>query len=41
MKQCEDGIFVCQKKYVLDLLKRFNMSNCEVEATPMNINDKL
>ena len=39
--QGEDGIFVCQKKYAADLLKRFNMANCEVAHTPMNINEKL
>ena len=39
--QKEDGIFVCQKKYAADLLKRFHTSNCEVEATPMNPNEKL
>ncbi|XP_051141048.1 uncharacterized mitochondrial protein AtMg00810-like [Andrographis paniculata] len=38
--QIEDGIFVDQKKYSVDLLKRFNMVNCEVAATPMNINEK-
>ena len=37
-KQGEYVIFVCQKKYVLDLLKKFNMRNCEMAATPMNIN---
>lgn len=41
VKQGEDGIFVCQEKYATDLLKRFNMTNCEVAATPMNINEKL
>lgn len=41
VKQSEEGIFVCQKKYASDLLKRFNMSNCAVAATPMNINEKL
>ncbi|GJQ98231.1 retrovirus-related pol polyprotein from transposon TNT 1-94 [Tanacetum coccineum] len=28
-------------KYATDLLKRFHMSNCEVEATPMNPGEKL
>lgn len=41
VKQGEDGIFVCQKKYAANLLKRFNMSNCEAAATSMNINEKL
>lgn len=39
--QEENGIFICQKKYAADLLKRFSMTNCEVAATPMNINEKL
>ncbi|GJR22918.1 callose synthase 3 [Tanacetum coccineum] len=41
MNQKEDEIFVCQKKYAADLLKRFHMSNCIVEATPMNPSEKL
>lgn len=41
VKQDLDGIFVCQKKYVADLLKRFNMLYCEVAVTPMNVNEKL
>nr|GEW92369.1 uncharacterized mitochondrial protein AtMg00810-like [Tanacetum cinerariifolium] len=39
--QKEDGNFVCQKKYATNLLKRFHMSNCEFEATPMNPGKKL
>lgn len=39
--QSKEGIFVCQKKYAVDMLKRFNMANCETSATPMNINEKL
>ena len=41
MKQGGDGIFVCYKKYDENLLKRSNMSNCEVETTLMNIIEKL
>ncbi|KAL8112747.1 hypothetical protein AgCh_020162 [Apium graveolens] len=41
LKQDLDGIFVCQKKYAADLLKKFNMLNCEVAVTPMNINEKI
>ncbi|GKD53211.1 retrovirus-related pol polyprotein from transposon TNT 1-94 [Tanacetum coccineum] len=37
----EDGIFVCQKKYATDLLKRFHISNCELEATLINAGEKL
>ena len=32
---------MCQKKYAFDLLKRFHISNYEVESTPRNPNDKL
>lgn len=39
--QSKDGIFVTQKKYAADLLNKFHMTNCEVAATPMNINEKL
>ena len=41
VKQVEEGIFVSQRKYAIDLLKRFNMLNCKVVATPMNLNEKL
>ncbi|XP_019055103.1 PREDICTED: uncharacterized protein LOC109115474 [Nelumbo nucifera] len=41
VKQAEDGIFVSQRKYATDLLKRFNMLNCKVKTTPMNVNEKL
>lgn len=39
--QDKDGIFISQKKYAEDLLKKFQMMNCEVATTPMNINEKL
>ncbi|KAK2981110.1 hypothetical protein RJ640_021164 [Escallonia rubra] len=41
VKQGKDGIFISQKKYATDLLKKFNMLNCKVAATPMNVNEKL
>ncbi|KAK2970802.1 hypothetical protein RJ640_001169 [Escallonia rubra] len=40
-KQLEDGVSMSQKKYAIDPLKRFNMLNCKVVATPMNLNEKL
>ncbi|KAL4379304.1 hypothetical protein GQ457_02G028610 [Hibiscus cannabinus] len=40
-KKGDDGIFVCRKKYAADLLKKFGMIDCEVAATPMNVNEKL
>ena len=41
VKQCEDGIFICQQKYATELLKRFNLLYCKITATPMNLNEKL
>ena len=41
VNQDKDGIFISQKKYADDLLKKFHMMNCEAAATPMNINEKL
>ena len=41
VKQGEDGVFVSQKKYASDLLKRFGMVNCKVASTPMNVNEEL
>jgi len=41
VKQGEDGIFLCQRKYAEDLLKKFHMEKCEAIRTPMNTNEKL
>lgn len=39
--QTRDGIFLSQKKYINDTLKKYNMLNCKREYTPMNVNEKL
>lgn len=39
--QAADGIFISQKKYAIDLLRKFKMLNCNSTATPMNVNEKL
>lgn len=39
--QTDGGIFMSQKKYLEDTLKRFNMLTSKVAETPMNINEKL
>ena len=39
--QDEDGVFIFQKRYATELLKKFNMLNCKKVATPMNKNQKL
>nr|GEX91706.1 putative reverse transcriptase, RNA-dependent DNA polymerase [Tanacetum cinerariifolium]GEX99045.1 putative reverse transcriptase, RNA-dependent DNA polymerase [Tanacetum cinerariifolium] len=35
------GIFICQKKYILDLLAKIGMINCKPADTPMMVNQKL
>lgn len=39
--QTDDGIFVSQEKYAMDLLKKYNMQNCKAFSTPMNASEKL
>ena len=41
VKQGVDGIFISQRKYAMDLLKKFNMVNYKVAVIPMNVNEKL
>jgi hypothetical protein len=38
VKQTKDETFICQIKYVNDLLKRFGMDNSEPIKTPMTTN---
>lgn len=41
VKQGVDEIFISQRKYVVDLLKRVNLFNCKPATTPMNTNENL
>jgi hypothetical protein len=41
VKQTKDEIFICQSKYVIDLLKKFSMDNSKPIKTPMAINAHL
>jgi hypothetical protein len=41
VKQIKDETFICQSKYVNDLLKRFDMDNSEPIKTPMATNAHL
>jgi hypothetical protein len=41
VKQTKDRTFICQSKYVNDLLKRFGMDNSKPIKTPMATNDHL
>jgi hypothetical protein len=38
VKQTKDGTFICQSKYVNNLLKRFGMDNSKPIKTPMATN---
>nr|GFA40861.1 hypothetical protein [Tanacetum cinerariifolium] len=35
VNQFSNGIFINQSKYILDILKRFGMKNCDIFPTPM------
>lgn len=37
----DKGIFLCQSKYLKELLKKFGMENCKPVSTPMTTTDKL
>lgn len=39
--QIDDGIFISQRKYVIDLLQRFKMEDCKPYATPLQSGIKL
>jgi hypothetical protein len=41
VKQTKDGTFICQSKYVTDLLKRFDIDNSKPIKTPMATNAHL
>jgi hypothetical protein len=41
MKQMKEGTFLCQTKYVKDMLKRFDMANSKPIKTPMALNGHL
>ncbi|XP_015577125.2 uncharacterized mitochondrial protein AtMg00810-like [Ricinus communis] len=39
--QCDSGIFISQKKYDLDILKKFKLESCKPVATPLILNETL
>jgi hypothetical protein len=41
VRQTKNGTFICQSKYVNDLLKRFDMDNSKPVKTPMTTNTHL
>jgi transposase InsO family protein len=41
IKQSKDEIFICQKKYAKEILKKFKLEECREMSTPMNSKEKL
>src|SRR5438105_850481 len=41
VKQLKQGIFICQTKYIKDMLKKFNMENAKAIKTSMPTNGHL
>ncbi|CAL9006507.1 unnamed protein product, partial [Prunus brigantina] len=41
VKQNENGIYISQKKYAKELLKRFRLENAKSIATPMEVGVKI
>jgi hypothetical protein len=41
VKQSQNEVFICQKKYAKEILKKFQMEECKVTSTPMNQKEKL
>ncbi|XP_047258566.1 secreted RxLR effector protein 161-like [Capsicum annuum] len=41
IKKTRNEVFICQKKYIKEILKRFRMEECKSVSTPMNQKEKL
>jgi hypothetical protein len=41
IKQAKEGMFICQTKYIRDMLKKFDMDNAKPIKTPMPTNGHL
>ncbi|KAF3634577.1 putative phospholipid-transporting ATPase 1-like [Capsicum annuum] len=41
IKQGQNEVFICQKKYAKEILKKFNMEDCKEMSTPMIQKEKL
>ena len=41
VKQAEHEVFICQKKYAKEILKKFKLEDCKAVSTPMNQKEKL
>jgi hypothetical protein len=40
VRQSNGGIFICQKKYAKEILKKFHMKNCKSTSTSTSMNPK-
>lgn len=40
VKQGDNGVFICQKKFAKEILKKFHMEDCKDISTPMNQKEK-
>ena len=41
IRQMDEGIFINQKKYMKDLLKKYDLEGCKKISTPMSTSTKL
>ena len=41
VSQSDVGIFISERKYALELLKKFHMEKCKLGSTPLVMNEKL
>ena len=41
IKKAEREVFICQKKYAKEILKKFKLEECKAASTPMNQKEKL
>jgi len=41
IKQHKDGMFICQEKYIKDLLKKYHMNEAKIMSTPMHPSSSL
>lgn len=39
--QCSTGIFVSQRKYAMEILKKFKLEDCKETQTPLALNEKI
>lgn len=41
VRRVQDGVFVSQQKYAIEILERFRMQDCKPTVTPMDMKTKL